>query len=44
MLSRKFPIPSPTLLPYPPTPTSWLWCSPILRDIKFARPMVLSFN
>jgi hypothetical protein len=31
------PIPSP-LLPYPPTPTSWTWHSPVLRHIKFARP------
>jgi hypothetical protein len=32
---------SPT--PLPPTPTSWPWHSPILRHIKFARPMGLSF-
>ena len=31
-------------LPYPPTPTSWPWCSPVLRHIKFARPMGLSFH
>jgi hypothetical protein len=24
------------LLPYPPTPTSWPWRSPVLRHIKFA--------
>jgi hypothetical protein len=30
--------PSPVLLPYPPTTTSWLWCSPVLGHIKFARP------
>jgi hypothetical protein len=31
--------PHPTaLLPYPPTPTSWLWHSPVLGHIKFARP------
>jgi hypothetical protein len=36
MLSPKSPIPSPQLL-YPPTPTSWPWCSPVLRHIKFAR-------
>jgi hypothetical protein len=30
--------PSPTLLLYPPTPTSWPWCSPVLGHIKFARP------
>jgi hypothetical protein len=36
---------SPThLLPYPPTPTSWPWHSPILRHIKFAWPMGLSFH
>ena len=23
----------PTLLPYPPTPTSWPWCSPVLGHI-----------
>jgi hypothetical protein len=28
----------------PPTPTSWPWCSPVLRQIKFARPMGLSFQ
>jgi hypothetical protein len=32
----------PTLLPYPPTPTSWPWCSPVLGHIKFARPRGLS--
>ena len=26
-----------TLLPYPPTPTSWSWRSPVLGHIKFAR-------
>jgi hypothetical protein len=34
----------PPLIPYPPTPTSWSWLSPILRHIKFARPMGLSFH
>jgi hypothetical protein len=34
MLSPKSPIPSPQV-PYPPTPTSWPWCSPVLRHIKF---------
>ena len=29
-------------LPYPPTPTSWPWQSPVLRHIKFARPRGLS--
>ena len=28
----------------PPTPTSWPWRSPILRHIKFASPMGLSFH
>jgi hypothetical protein len=28
----------------PPTPTSWPWRSPVLRHIKFARPMGLSFH
>jgi hypothetical protein len=27
-----------TLLPYPPTPTSWPWRSPVLGHIKFAIP------
>ena len=31
-------------LPYPPTPTSWPWRSPVLRHIKFVRPMGLSFH
>jgi hypothetical protein len=46
MLSRKSPIPSPhpALLPYPPTPTSWPWCSSVLGHIKFTRPMGLSFQ
>ena len=34
--------PPPTLLPYPPTPTSWPWSSPVLGHIKFARPRGLS--
>jgi hypothetical protein len=34
--------PPPTLLPYPPTPTSWPWCSPVLGHIKFAIKMGLS--
>jgi hypothetical protein len=34
----------PHTLPQPPTPTSWSWRSPVLRQIKFARPMGLSFN
>jgi hypothetical protein len=43
MLSQKSPIPSPPL-PYPRTPTSWPWRSPVLRHIKFARPMGLFFH
>jgi hypothetical protein len=42
MLSRNFPIPSPALLPYSPTPTSWPWHSPVLGHIKFAIPRGLS--
>jgi hypothetical protein len=38
MLSQKSPRPSPSWLPYPPTPTSWPWRFPVLRHIKFARP------
>jgi hypothetical protein len=34
----KVPYTLPTLLPYPPTPTSWPWCSPVLGHIKFAIP------
>jgi hypothetical protein len=34
--------PPPALLPYPPTPTSWPWHSPVLGHIKFARPRGLS--
>jgi hypothetical protein len=40
--SPKVPYTSPILLPYPPTPTSWPWRSPVLRHIKFARPRGLS--
>ena len=43
MLSQKSPRPSPPL-PYPPTPTFWPWRSPILRNIKFAWSMGLSFH
>ena len=32
-----YTLPAP-LLPYPPTPTSWPWHSPVLGHIKFARP------
>ena len=33
----------PALLPYPPTPTSWPWRSPVLGHIKFGKrgPLVL---
>jgi hypothetical protein len=34
--------PPPALLPYPPTPSSWPWHSPVLRHIKFAIPRGLS--
>jgi hypothetical protein len=34
----------PPPLPYPPTPTFWPWCSPVLRHIKFAWPKGLSFH
>jgi hypothetical protein len=39
--SSLYPPPS-ALLPYPPTPTSWPWHSPVLGHIKFARPRGLS--
>ena len=29
---------------YPPTPTFWPWSLPVLRHIKFARPMGFSFQ
>ena len=35
--------PPPALLPYPPTPNSWPWCSPVLGHVKFAIPRGLSF-
>jgi hypothetical protein len=40
----KVPHPLPHPLPHPPTPTSWSWHSPVLRHIKFARPMGTSFH
>jgi hypothetical protein len=46
-ISNAIPKVPPTLshpLPHPPTSTSWPWCSPVLRQIKFARPMGLSFH
>jgi hypothetical protein len=39
----KVPHTLPYPLPYPPTPNSWPWHSPVLRHIKFAQPMSLSF-
>jgi hypothetical protein len=38
----KVPHTLPHPLPYPPT--SWPWCSPVLRHITFAQPMGLSFH
>jgi hypothetical protein len=38
------PLYPPPRLPHPPTPTSWPWPSPVLRHIKFAWPMGLSFH
>jgi hypothetical protein len=38
ILCQKSPIPSPALLPNPPTPASWPWRSPVLRHMIFARP------
>jgi hypothetical protein len=32
----------PALFPYPPTPASWPWHSPVLGHIKFAIPRGLS--
>ena len=34
--------PPSVLPPYPPTPTSWPWHSPVVGHIKFARPRGLS--
>ena len=39
----KVPHTLPQLL-HPPTPTFWPWRSPVLGHIKFASPMVLSFQ
>jgi hypothetical protein len=39
-----YPKSPPYPLPYLPTPTSWPWHSPVLKHIKFARPMGLSFH
>jgi hypothetical protein len=41
ILKVPYTLPS-AMLPYPPTPTSWPWRSPVLRHIKFARPRGLS--
>jgi hypothetical protein len=44
-ISNAFPkSPIPPQLPYPPTPTSWHYRSPVLGHIKFAWPMGLSFH
>ena len=40
----KVPHTLPHSFPYPPTPTSWPWQSPVLGHIKFAVPMGLSFH
>jgi hypothetical protein len=40
----KVPHTLPHSLSHPPTPTSWPWRSPVLRHIKFARLMGLSFH
>jgi hypothetical protein len=40
----KVPHKLPHPLPQKPTPTSWPWRSPVLRHIKSARPMGLSFH
>jgi hypothetical protein len=34
----KAPYTLPTLLPNPPTPASWPWCSPVLGHMIFTRP------
>jgi hypothetical protein len=44
MLSQKVPHTLPHPLPHPPTPTSWPWRSPVLRHIRSAQPMGLSFH
>jgi hypothetical protein len=36
------PLPHP--FSHPPTTTSWPWCCPVLRQMKFAQPMCLSFH
>jgi hypothetical protein len=38
VLSPKPPIPSPTLLPKPPTPASYPWYSPVLGHMIYTRP------
>jgi hypothetical protein len=40
----KVPHTLPHPLPHPPTLTSWPWRSPVLRHIKLAWPMGLSFH
>jgi hypothetical protein len=39
----KVPYQLPYPLPHTPTPTSWPWHSPVQRQMKFVRPMGLSF-
>jgi hypothetical protein len=34
----------PHPLPHPTTPSYWPWLSPVLRQIKFARSIGLSFH
>jgi hypothetical protein len=41
---QKVPHMLPHALPHPPTPTFWPWRSPVLRHIKFASPIGLSFQ
>jgi hypothetical protein len=40
----KVPHTLPHPLAHPPTPTSWPWCSPVLRQIKLKQPKGLSFH
>jgi hypothetical protein len=42
MLSQKFLIPSPTLLPKPPTPASWPWSFPVLGAYNLCKTKGLS--
>ena len=40
----KFPHTLHHPLPHPPTHTSWAWRSPVLKHIKFAQLLGLSFH